>query len=89
MAFGGFNDDKQQAPMSDINVTPMVDVMLVLLVIFIITAPLFTHAIRWTCRMRNPHRRRKSRRRFPCRSMAKVRSSGTMTAISRKIWMRD
>jgi len=46
MAFGGFNDNKQQAPMSDINVTPMVDVMLVLLVIFIITAPLFTHAIR-------------------------------------------
>jgi biopolymer transport protein ExbD len=32
--------------MSDINVTPMVDVMLVLLVIFIITAPLFTHAVK-------------------------------------------
>ena len=32
--------------MAEINVTPMVDVMLVLLVIFIITAPLFTHAIR-------------------------------------------
>ncbi|MFP5406949.1 MAG: ExbD/TolR family protein [Gammaproteobacteria bacterium] len=31
--------------MSDINVTPMVDVMLVLLVIFIITAPLLTHSI--------------------------------------------
>ncbi len=46
MAFGGFNDNKQPAPMSDINVTPMVDVMLVLLVIFIITAPLFTHAIK-------------------------------------------
>lgn len=46
MAFGGFNDNKQQGPMSDINVTPMVDVMLVLLVIFIITAPLFTHAIK-------------------------------------------
>ncbi|TFV88157.1 biopolymer transporter ExbD [Oxalobacteraceae bacterium OM1] len=46
MAFGGFNDNKQQAPMADINVTPMVDVMLVLLVIFIITAPLFTHAIK-------------------------------------------
>jgi biopolymer transport protein ExbD len=46
MAFGGFNDDRQPAPMSDINVTPMVDVMLVLLVIFIITAPLFTHSIR-------------------------------------------
>ena len=46
MAFGGFNDNKNTAPMADINVTPMVDVMLVLLVIFIITAPLFTHAIK-------------------------------------------
>jgi biopolymer transport protein ExbD len=46
MAFGGFSDNKQQAPMAEINVTPMVDVMLVLLVIFIITAPLFTHAIK-------------------------------------------
>ena len=46
MAFGGFNDNNRQAPMSEINVTPMVDVMLVLLVIFIITAPLFTHAIK-------------------------------------------
>lgn len=46
MAFGGFNDNKQAAPMAEINVTPMVDVMLVLLVIFIITAPLFTHAVK-------------------------------------------
>lgn len=46
MAFGGFNDNQQNVPMADINVTPMVDVMLVLLVIFIITAPLFTHAIK-------------------------------------------
>jgi biopolymer transport protein ExbD len=46
MAFGGFSDNKQPTPMSEINVTPMVDVMLVLLVIFIITAPLFTHAIK-------------------------------------------
>jgi len=46
MAFGGFNDNNKHAPMSEINVTPMVDVMLVLLVIFIITAPMFTHAIK-------------------------------------------
>ncbi len=46
MSFGGFSEGKQAPPMSDINVTPMVDVMLVLLVIFIITAPLFTQAIK-------------------------------------------
>lgn len=50
MAFGKFNEAgersaKAMTPMADINVTPMVDVMLVLLVIFIITAPLLNHAI--------------------------------------------
>ena len=46
MAFGAFNPTRQHQMMSDINVTPMVDVMLVLLVIFILTAPMFTHAIK-------------------------------------------
>lgn len=47
MTFGRFNQSaKAMAPMSDINVTPMVDVMLVLLVIFMITAPLINHAIK-------------------------------------------
>ncbi|HEU4850665.1 MAG TPA: biopolymer transporter ExbD [Telluria sp.] len=46
MAFGAFNPTRQHQMMSDINVTPMVDVMLVLLVIFILTAPMFTHSIR-------------------------------------------
>jgi biopolymer transport protein ExbD len=46
MAFGGLEKKQQAAPMADINMTPLIDVMLVLLVIFIITAPLFTHAIR-------------------------------------------
>jgi biopolymer transport protein ExbD len=46
MSFGGFSDNRQPAPMSEINVTPMVDVMLVLVVIFILTAPLFTHAVK-------------------------------------------
>jgi biopolymer transport protein ExbD len=35
----------QHQPMSEINATPLVDVMLVLLVIFIITAPLLQHAV--------------------------------------------
>src|SRR5476651_700222 len=37
---GGKFSRRRHVPMSDINVTPMVDVMLVLLVIFMITAPL-------------------------------------------------
>lgn len=46
MAFGRLERAKGSEPMSDINVTPLVDVMLVLLVIFIITAPLLASSIR-------------------------------------------
>ncbi len=46
MSFGGFDSGQGAGPVSDINVTPLVDVMLVLLVIFIVTAPMLTHAIR-------------------------------------------
>lgn len=46
MAFGSMHDNGRQAPMSEINVVPLVDVMLVLLVIFIITAPLLTHSVK-------------------------------------------
>jgi biopolymer transport protein ExbD len=47
VAFGGFERGQAPSqPMAEINVTPLVDVMLVLLVIFIITAPLLAYAIR-------------------------------------------
>jgi biopolymer transport protein ExbD len=46
MAFGGFQHGDEQRPMADINMIPLIDVMLVLLVIFIITAPLLTHAVK-------------------------------------------
>jgi biopolymer transport protein ExbD len=46
MAFGGFSQGAQNAPMAEINMIPLIDVMLVLLVIFIITAPLLTHAVK-------------------------------------------
>ena len=45
MAFGSFEQDSGQ-PIAEINTTPLVDVMLVLLVIFMVTAPLFTHAVK-------------------------------------------
>ncbi|MBP6357363.1 MAG: biopolymer transporter ExbD [Burkholderiaceae bacterium] len=46
MAFGRLERREGPQPFSDINVTPLVDVMLVLVVIFIITAPLMASSIR-------------------------------------------
>jgi biopolymer transport protein TolR len=46
VTFGRLERTQGAQPMSDINVTPLVDVMLVLVVIFIITAPLLASAIR-------------------------------------------
>ncbi len=46
MAFGAFHRGGADAPMAEINMIPLIDVMLVLLVIFIITAPLLTHAVK-------------------------------------------
>ena len=46
MSFGRLERTKGSEPMSEINVTPMVDVMLVLLVIFILTAPLLASSIK-------------------------------------------
>lgn len=42
--------------MSEINVTPLVDVMLVLLIIFMITAPLMSHRITVTLPTANPNK---------------------------------
>jgi biopolymer transport protein ExbD len=46
MAFGAFSKGGEGAPMAEINMVPLIDVMLALLVIFIITAPLLTHAVK-------------------------------------------
>lgn len=46
MAFGRLERRAPARPMSDINVTPLLDVMLVLLVIFIVTAPLLAQSLR-------------------------------------------
>ena len=46
MAFGRLERTPGPTPMSDINMTPLIDVMLVLLVIFMITAPLMASSLR-------------------------------------------
>lgn len=42
---GGRNRDRGHRQMAEINVTPMVDVMLVLLIVFMVTAPLLTAGV--------------------------------------------
>ena len=46
MAFASFDSKRSNAPVAEINMVPLIDVMLVLLVIFIVTAPLLTHSVK-------------------------------------------
>jgi len=46
MAFGRLERPQGSQPMADINMTPLIDVMLVLLVIFMLTAPLMTSKLK-------------------------------------------
>ena len=46
MAFGRLERSAGSQPMSDINMTPLIDVMLVLLVIFMVTAPLMSSSLK-------------------------------------------
>src|SRR3569832_2319812 len=55
MAMSGGRDDGQ--PMLDINVTPLIDVMLVLLIMFIITIPPQTHAVKLDLPVNQPYQR--------------------------------
>ncbi len=50
-----FSSNSGGGPMADINVTPMVDVMLVLLIIFMITAPMLTHRVTIDLPQPNPN----------------------------------
>jgi biopolymer transport protein ExbD len=46
MAFGSFERKTSSQPMAEINMVPLIDVVLVLLVIFIVTAPLLTNVVK-------------------------------------------
>jgi len=46
MAFASLETSDDNEPLADINMIPLIDVMLVLLIIFMVTAPLLTHAVK-------------------------------------------
>lgn len=46
MSFGSLEGGDDNAPLAEINMVPLIDVMLVLLVIFLVTAPMLTHAVK-------------------------------------------
>ena len=73
MAFGRLERNPGVQPMSDINMTPLIDVMLVLLVIFMITAPLMTSSLK----LELPEDRR---RRSPTTRRSRSPSPSTRTA---------
>ncbi|HEX7340980.1 MAG TPA: biopolymer transporter ExbD [Rhodanobacteraceae bacterium] len=55
MSYSNSGGSSSAQPTSEINVTPLVDVMLVLVVIFLITAPMLTHKIRIDLPQPNQH----------------------------------
>jgi biopolymer transport protein ExbD len=67
----------RRAPMADINVTPLVDVMLVLLIIFMITAPLLVAGVPVNCRTAAPPRSTSRTSRCKSRWMRRAGSSWT------------
>ena len=77
MAFNT-KDSGDDDVMSEINVTPLVDVMLVLLVVFIVTAPLLTQAVHVNLR------RRKKKMRFISVSTLKGKFSWTKQRLLSK-----
>ena len=73
------SDNDSGEPMLDINTTPLIDVMLVLLIMFIITIPIQTHAVKLDLPVnhRTRRRRRSSRSRTWFRSTRRTRLPGT------------
>ena len=71
-------DNDSGEPMIDMNVTPLIDVMLVLLIMFIITIPIQTHAVKLDLPVNQPNqpRRPSTRSRTSCRSTRKIRCCG-------------
>jgi biopolymer transport protein TolR len=85
MAFGRLERTPGHQPMSEINVTPLVDVMLVLVVIFIITAPLLASSIRLDL-PKADGATPASHPRSPCPSTGRAGLPGRREAVTRTSW---
>jgi biopolymer transport protein ExbD len=79
MSVGGSDDE----PMMDINTTPLIDVMLVLLIMFIITIPLQTHAVKLDLPQDQPNTSRRRSIRSRTRSSSRLRTRCFGTAADR------
>jgi len=76
MSFNLQNDQEESGIMAEINMTPMVDVMLVLLIIFIITLPVIQQAVKVELPKANSVRNEVSQNQYNSRLMLKVKYFG-------------
>ena len=78
MSMQTVSDNPQGEPMMDINTTPLIDVMLVLLIMFIITIPIQTHAVKLDLPVNQPNQ--------PPPPIEPVKNKVVVTAQGQILW---
>ena len=78
MAMQTTSDNTSGEPMMDINMTPLIDVMLVLLIMFIITIPVQTHAVKLDLPVNQPNQ--------PPPPIDPVKNKVVITAAGQILW---
>jgi biopolymer transport protein ExbD len=78
MAMQTTSSNESGEPMMDINMTPLIDVMLVLLIMFIITIPIQTHAVKLDLPVDNPNQ--------PPPPIDPVKNKVVVTAAGQVLW---
>ena len=81
MAMSPFASDEDDGMMSEINMTPLVDVMLVLLIIFLVTIPAMNHAVKIDL----PHASSQPQDTKPAHVKSAVEADGTIVWDDQKV----